>query len=173
METIITRTLFLMVLIGLGFRQMLAAKMSDRPFSEWLILAAAAEFSVLAVIEPDVPLTFFFVPILLLILAHRFFAWFQKLTGKWPQMSLVPLTLAADELLSKNLNADEPIPVMGLVLIENGKIRSDNLRRIERTQLWLRQELRKFGYRDIRQVNYLTMDQTGNFFMDLKKEGNP
>lgn len=58
---------------------------------------------------------------------------------------------------------------MGLSLIENGKVRGDNLKQIGKTQLWLRQELRKFGYRNIRQVNYLTMDSLGNFYMDLNK----
>lgn len=57
---------------------------------------------------------------------------------------------------------------MSLPLIINGKVSEENLKKIDQTSLWLRQELRKFGYRDIKEIAYLVIDESGNFFIDLK-----
>lgn len=52
-------------------------------------------------------------------------------------------------------------------LIVDGEIQEKNLERIEKNLLWFRQELRKLGYRDIKNISFCSY-QNGNFFIDLK-----
>ncbi|MFD2618192.1 YetF domain-containing protein [Terrilactibacillus laevilacticus] len=59
---------------------------------------------------------------------------------------------------------------MPFPLIINGKVQEDNLKKIHQTPLWLRQELRKLGYRDIKEIAYLVMDDKGTFYMDLNPD---
>lgn len=54
-------------------------------------------------------------------------------------------------------------------LILDGKIQEEELERIQKTNLWLRQELRKIGFRDIKKISYCTY-KNGSFFVDLKDE---
>ncbi|MFT8318367.1 MAG: YetF domain-containing protein [Sporolactobacillus sp.] len=175
METTVARTLFLIVFLWLGFRKAMAERAGDRPFSEWLVLLACAELALFSIISPARPFTYYLIPMLLLLGIYHLFRLLQHFPPHFqPASGLMPLQAqnfkAGDPIIP--VRDETPMPEMALALIEGGKIRADNLRKIGRTQLWLRQELRKFGYRDIRQVNYLTMDSTGNFFMDLKKDKN-
>lgn len=57
-----------------------------------------------------------------------------------------------------------------LPLILDGKIQEENVYTIEKTPLWLRQELRKVGFRDIKNISYCILDNNGTFFVDLKDE---
>lgn len=54
-------------------------------------------------------------------------------------------------------------------LIVDGAIQDDNLDRIQKTNLWLRQELRKKGYQDIKNISFCSF-QNGEFFIDIKDE---
>ncbi|MDR4948714.1 DUF421 domain-containing protein [Neobacillus cucumis] len=54
-------------------------------------------------------------------------------------------------------------------LILDGQIDEENLRRINKTNLWLRQELKKKGYRDIKKISFCSYEN-GNFFIDLLDE---
>jgi len=56
-----------------------------------------------------------------------------------------------------------PIP-----LIIDGKIQEENVEAIDKTPFWLRQELRKIGFRDIKNISYCVLDHNGTFFVDLK-----
>lgn len=60
--------------------------------------------------------------------------------------------------------------IMPLPLILDGKIQEENLQKINKTPLWLRQQLRKLGYRDIKKVSYCSLDGYNTFFVDLKDE---
>lgn len=51
-------------------------------------------------------------------------------------------------------------------LIIDGAIQDKNLERIEKTQLWLRQELRKRGYKDTKNISFCSF-QNGEFFIDM------
>ncbi|HHY72884.1 MAG TPA: DUF421 domain-containing protein [Bacillus bacterium] len=55
-------------------------------------------------------------------------------------------------------------------LIKDGMIQEDQLKRIHRTNLWLRQELRKLGYKDIKNIFYCTIDDNGELFVDMKDD---
>ena len=54
-------------------------------------------------------------------------------------------------------------------LIIDGRIQEENLEAIHKNNLWLRQQLRKLGYDDIKQISLCTFGK-GIFFIDLKDE---
>lgn len=55
-------------------------------------------------------------------------------------------------------------------LIKDGKIQEDQLKRIHKTNLWLRQELRKLGQKDIKNITYCSIDDKGELFIDIKDD---
>lgn len=57
-----------------------------------------------------------------------------------------------------------------LPLIKDGKVQEDQLERIHKTNLWLRQELRKLGHKDIKNISYCSIDGNGELFVDVKDE---
>lgn len=61
-------------------------------------------------------------------------------------------------------NGDITIP-----LIMDGAIEEENLKRINKTNLWLRQELKKKGYKDIKKISFCSFEN-GKFFIDLEDE---
>jgi uncharacterized membrane protein YcaP (DUF421 family) len=61
-------------------------------------------------------------------------------------------------------NGDITIP-----LIMDGAIDEENLKRINKTNLWLRQELKKKGYHDIKKVSFCSYEN-GKFFIDMQDE---
>jgi uncharacterized membrane protein YcaP (DUF421 family) len=60
---------------------------------------------------------------------------------------------------------DIPLP-----LILDGKVQKTPLERIHQTPLWLRQQLRKLGYKDIKKISYCALTKDGTFFVDEKDE---
>ena len=56
-----------------------------------------------------------------------------------------------------------------LPLIMNGEIQEDNLNTAEKTEQWLRRELRKLGYHQISDISFCSF-QDGKFYIDLKDE---
>lgn len=54
-------------------------------------------------------------------------------------------------------------------LIIDGSIEEENLTRINKTNLWLRQELKKMGYRDVRKISFCSFEN-GKFFVDIMDE---
>ncbi|MFS0775836.1 DUF421 domain-containing protein [Neobacillus sp. 3P2-tot-E-2] len=54
-------------------------------------------------------------------------------------------------------------------LIIDGVIEEENLLRINKTNFWLRQELKKLGYRDIRKLSFCSYEN-GKFFVDIMDE---
>ncbi|WP_404428831.1 DUF421 domain-containing protein [Sutcliffiella horikoshii] len=58
---------------------------------------------------------------------------------------------------------------MNLPLVMDGVIQEDHLKRIGKTNLWLRQQLRSLGYKDIHKISYCSYDH-GVFFIDLIDE---
>ncbi|MFT8362010.1 MAG: YetF domain-containing protein [Sporolactobacillus sp.] len=165
MDTSVARMLTVIIVIGFGFGRLITARISDHSFAEGLMLAAATILSVVSVATPEDPFTDYIVPILLLVAGYRCQPLLQRISRLSALLALKPLSTASGQ--TAFVQPPEP---MALVLIDNGIVRDDNLHKIGQTPLWLRQELRKFGYRDIRQVAYLTLDKNGNFFLDLKQD---
>lgn len=54
-------------------------------------------------------------------------------------------------------------------LIIDGAVNEDNLARIQKTNLWLRQELRKLGYQDIKKISFCSFEN-GKFYVDIMDE---
>ena len=54
-------------------------------------------------------------------------------------------------------------------LIIDGAIEEENLKRIEKTNLWLRQELKKKGYKDVKKISFCSYEN-GKFFIDIMDE---
>nr|WP_263325604.1 DUF421 domain-containing protein [Neobacillus sp. Marseille-Q6967] len=54
-------------------------------------------------------------------------------------------------------------------LIIDGRIEDDHLARINKTNLWLRQELKKRGYRDVKKISFCSYEN-GKFFIDIMDE---
>jgi len=65
---------------------------------------------------------------------------------------------------SKKQNTDGPDITIPLIL--DGVIDEENLRKINKTNLWLRQELKKQGYRDVRKISFCSYEN-GEFHIDL------
>ncbi|NLP49478.1 DUF421 domain-containing protein [Bacillus sp. RO1] len=58
---------------------------------------------------------------------------------------------------------------MNLPLVMDGVIQEEHLKNIGKTNLWLRQQLRSLGYKDIQKISYCSYDH-GVFFIDLIDE---
>jgi uncharacterized membrane protein YcaP (DUF421 family) len=74
-------------------------------------------------------------------------------------------------VIEKNFNSDGK-PKEGditIPLIIDGSIEEENLKRINKTNLWLRQELKKMGYRDVRKISFCSYEN-GKFFVDIMDE---
>ncbi|MEH7273631.1 DUF421 domain-containing protein [Neobacillus vireti] len=54
-------------------------------------------------------------------------------------------------------------------LIIDGKIEEENLKRIDKTNFWLRRELQKMGYQDVRKISFCSYEN-GKFFVDIIDE---
>ncbi|OZM57832.1 hypothetical protein CIB95_05590 [Lottiidibacillus patelloidae] len=57
-----------------------------------------------------------------------------------------------------------------LAIILDGKVQEDHLGKINKSEFWLRQELRKLGFKEIKKISFCTIDENGTFFVDLKDE---
>ncbi|MCL6573482.1 MAG: DUF421 domain-containing protein [Bacillus sp. (in: Bacteria)] len=54
-------------------------------------------------------------------------------------------------------------------LILDGNIEEENLKRINKTNLWLRQELKKQGYHNVKMISFCSFEN-GKFFIDLQDD---
>lgn len=54
-----------------------------------------------------------------------------------------------------------------LPLILDGKVKEDHLEKIGKTQLWLRQELRKLGYKKVEDISFCSLDENDKLYVDL------
>lgn len=57
-----------------------------------------------------------------------------------------------------------------LPLVLDGKVQNHHLELIEKTPFWLRRELKKLGYKDIKKISYCSLNDKDSFFIDLKDE---
>jgi uncharacterized membrane protein YcaP (DUF421 family) len=73
-------------------------------------------------------------------------------------------------VIEKSKEADKKSSNLPLPLILDGKVQEEHLKKIEKTPLWLRQEMRKIGYRDIKKISYCALRDDQSFFVDLKDE---
>ncbi len=74
------------------------------------------------------------------------------------------LSVFEKEKQSKKKQKEESL---NLPFIIDGIIQEEHLARENKTNLWLRQELRRLGYKDIKEISYCSYDD-GVFYIDLK-----
>ncbi|MCQ6278228.1 DUF421 domain-containing protein [Bacillus sp. EB600] len=72
-------------------------------------------------------------------------------------------------VFEKEEKANQQLGDITIPLIIDGCINEDNLERIHKTNLWLRQELRKLGYQDIKQISFCSFEN-GKFYIDIMDE---
>ncbi|KMJ56266.1 membrane protein [Bacillus sp. LL01] len=73
-------------------------------------------------------------------------------------------------VIEKSKDAEKKGSNLPLPLILDGKVQEEHLKKIDKTPLWLRQEMRKIGYRDIKNISYCALRDDQSFFVDLKDE---
>ncbi|MGG3564596.1 DUF421 domain-containing protein [Neobacillus rhizosphaerae] len=69
----------------------------------------------------------------------------------------------------KNSNEQQKQGDITVPLILDGTIEEENLKRINKTNLWLRQELKKKGFRDVKKISFCSYEN-GEFYIDLQDE---
>lgn len=77
-------------------------------------------------------------------------------------------TLSVIEKL-KDKDGKSKLGDISIPLILDGTIEEENLKSINKTNLWLRQELKKKGYRDIKKISFCSYED-GKFFIDVHDE---
>lgn len=81
------------------------------------------------------------------------------------KLSVIEKTAAEKEDANYAGKVHLPFP-----LILDGKVQDEHLEQIGKTPLWLRQELRKLGYKDIKKISYCSLNDNQTFFVDIKDE---
>jgi|GEM_PF-3482932 len=70
----------------------------------------------------------------------------------------------------ETLNRKMTESLLPLTLILNGSVQEEALDCLQKNPLWLRQTLRKFGYRQIKDISCCILDQNKIFHVKLTKE---
>ncbi|MBM7097818.1 DUF421 domain-containing protein [Bacillus sp. H-16] len=71
-------------------------------------------------------------------------------------------------IIKKKENEEKKEVQLPLPLILDGKVQKAHLEKMGKTPLWLRQELRKLGYRDVKKISYCIMTDNQTFYIDEK-----
>lgn len=69
-------------------------------------------------------------------------------------------------VIKKDEDSESSPIQMILPLILDGKILEDNLEKMNKTSFWLRQELKKVGFKDIKTISFCTLNDDGALFVD-------
>jgi uncharacterized membrane protein YcaP (DUF421 family) len=72
-------------------------------------------------------------------------------------------------VIKKDDDRDTPIQTI-LPLILDGKVIEDNLEKVNKTPLWLRQQLKKAGFKDVKSISFCTLNKDGSLYIDQKNE---
>ncbi len=69
-------------------------------------------------------------------------------------------------VIKKNEDSNRTPFQMILPLVLDGKIIEDNLEKMDKTSFWLRQELKKVGFKDIKNISFCTLNDDGSLYVD-------
>lgn len=83
------------------------------------------------------------------------------------QLSVIPKSQKR-ALQPCDLNIDTPYEGMPLILVADGVVNRKNLQRAKLDETWLREELRRHGVRDPKEVFFANLDTTGKLYYQLK-----
>ncbi|MCQ6266406.1 DUF421 domain-containing protein [Fictibacillus sp. WQ 8-8] len=84
-------------------------------------------------------------------------------TGK---LSVITREVECDR---KTNSAVSPLPLVFPVILD-GKIQEDHLKKLDKTSLWLRQELRKMGIKDTKNISICTINNNDSLYVDKKDD---
>jgi uncharacterized membrane protein YcaP (DUF421 family) len=73
-------------------------------------------------------------------------------------------------IIKRNRDPERSPLQMILPLVLDGKVLEDNLEKVEKTAFWLRQELKKAGFKDIKEISFCTLNEDGSLYVDEKNE---
>jgi uncharacterized membrane protein YcaP (DUF421 family) len=73
-------------------------------------------------------------------------------------------------VIKKNEDTERSPLQMILPLVLDGKVLEDNLEKVDKTAFWLRQELKKAGFKDIKGISFCTLNEDGSLYVDEKNE---
>jgi uncharacterized membrane protein YcaP (DUF421 family) len=73
-------------------------------------------------------------------------------------------------IIKRNRDTERSPLQMILPLVLDGKVLEDNLEKVEKTAFWLRQELKKAGFKDIKEISFCTLNEDGSLYVDEKNE---
>lgn len=214
--TIVFRTLFFYTLILVIFRVMGKREIGELSILDLVVFIMIGEMAVVSIDEPNDPLIYSVVPMVLLMLIQILLAIislkskrFRDLVdgrpsiiinrGKIDEKAMRNQRYNFDDLMTQlreknirsiadvefailessgslsviekleNSNEETQQGDITIPLILDGNIEEENLKRINKTNLWLRQELKKKGYRDIKKISFCSFED-GKFFIDLQDE---
>ncbi|RZT22209.1 MULTISPECIES: DUF421 domain-containing protein [Fictibacillus] len=73
-------------------------------------------------------------------------------------------------VIKKNEDTERSPLQMILPLVLDGKVLEDNLEKVDKTAFWLRQELKKVGFKDVKSISFCTLNEDGSLYVDEKNE---
>lgn len=176
---LLVRTLFFYFLVMLVMYSFWKKKKPT--LADLLIAFIVAQFSVLAIDEPGKPLSVILLPISILLILHYVFGpvFRKKKTDQpasWgeqkPLQERKPIRVQTADVEMGALEPmviQQPIGILPLPLILDGKVLDMNLGKIGKTRFWLKNEVQKFGARRFKEVAYCSIDRQGTMFLDKKK----
>lgn len=139
MVTICIRTLILYALISLVFRFLGKRQVGELEISDLITTLLLSEIATMSIDEPDIPLLYAVIPILL-IMCSEIVITYGKIKCGWV----------------KRIFEDTPI-----ILIEKGKICEKALANMRMTVDELLSECRLQGFGKIEEINYAILEQNG------------
>ena len=139
MSTIFIRTLILYILIAVALRAMGKRQMGELSPSEFVITLLFSELASLPMQDTETPLLY----------------------GVIPVLTLLALEILISSLFLKNRRARKLINGKTSVLIENGKINQEEMRRLRLTLDELIEELRLKNFINISSVKYAILESNG------------
>jgi len=69
-------------------------------------------------------------------------------------------------IIKKDEESENTPIQMIMPLILDGKILEDNLEKMDKTSFWLRQELKKVGFKEIKNISFCTLNEDGTLYVD-------
>ncbi|MDO4572380.1 MAG: DUF421 domain-containing protein [Clostridia bacterium] len=146
MLTLFVRAIFLYALVFLVLRLTGKRQVADLQPFDLLITLLIADLAGCALSEPGVPLVYSIVPILALFLTQRFVTW----------------------LCLKSARARRVVCGSPVVLVAEGRMLEENMRRTNYTVIDIMDQLRAKDVFDIRDVAYAILETNGSMSLLLK-----
>ncbi|MBY6035343.1 DUF421 domain-containing protein [Fictibacillus nanhaiensis] len=73
-------------------------------------------------------------------------------------------------VIKKNEHTERSPLQMILPLILDGKVLEDNVEKVNKTPFWLRQELKRAGFKDIKSISFCSLNEDGSLYVDEKNK---